>query len=161
MKMTWHVVHDMTRRNDDMTSNICHRKQGLQLSLYTLTRKGADYTFWWNEMWNWFCCCCCCSLFAYLVHCNSSVIIYVPSTKDSRYILSFAIWDSWKKHSQCHNQNLDSSKILSCVSSGGCCNWLSPQPYRWENFEGFPRFLPAGRWISTIIHLYCGELDNW
>ena len=98
MKMTWHVVHDMTRRNDDMTSNICHRKQRLQLSLYTLTRKSADYTFWWNEMWNWFCCCCCCCLFAYLVHCNSSVIIYVPSTKDSRYILSFAIWDSWKKN---------------------------------------------------------------
>ena len=66
-----------------------------------------------------------------------------------------------KKHCQCHDHNLDSSTILSCVSSGGCCNWLSLQPYRWENFEGFPRCLPAGWWISTIIHLYCGELDNW
>lgn len=150
MKMTWHVVHDLTRRNDDMTSNICHRKQGLQLSLYTLTRKGADYTFWWNEMPNWFCCCCCCCcLFSYLVHCNSSVIIYVPSTKDSRYILSFAIWDSWKKHCQCHNQNLDSSTILSCVSSGGCCNWLSPQPYRWENFAGFSTLL-----TSRSVNIY-------
>ena len=159
--MAWHVVHDMTRCNDDMTSNICHRKQRLQLSLYTLTRKGADYSFWWNETWNWFCCCCCCCLFSYLVHCNSSVIIYVPSTKDSRYILSFAIWDSWQKHSQYHNQNLDSSTILPYVSSGGCYNWLSLQPYRWEKFEGFPRCLPAGWWISTIIHLYCGEHDNW
>ena len=162
MKMTWHVVHDMTRRNDDMTSNICHRKQGYNYRSILSREKVLTIHFDGMKCEIDF------VVVVVVVVClptSSTVILWslfmsqAPKIPATSWALPSEIVE--KKHCQCHNQNLDSSTILSCVSSGGCCNWLSLQPYRWKNFEGLPRCLPAGWWISTIIHLYCGELDNW